>query len=1117
MEADQDGPRSFIMRSEYVRWARPGVDAKLLSIAGGDAGKDNRRPVRLARSLQNFMNAREYSFRHRFASTPMLFSYQSDGTSYLVLWRKMLGSADSHQLERKPHDLCEFLCERAWLASASGGQVVSTLALARIPRLMRDGKSASVHIAAMMKHWVHPFAQGHTSIAISFYSWDRACFSACFRLAQQHHNLCWARSGQLLFGDMWQHQKRKDVVLATPCAVHDINTGLKWSISLLLVQEERKHLFLLVEGLRKGARYLYAILEQFLTSHVDAQGAAGHDVETARAFWQAVGIDDLMLDDFAELDPVWDGNLLHVRTDFPVSSKVFERLQAMMVYPWTWRKYNSARFMVLGTGALTLLQARLLGLDRVVTMGRAGPHASSYWLHHYDCMGPEMSDYIIAVGMGAQPATALQRSVMKDCRIPMRVKELEDLIASGQHALQMLPPSLWKRLASTSLGSQSWSALKASALLVSSVSCCWFDKHVLADARKPPWSFCVGDLQANAKALRSGSAAELDEVSLQLRHLMRMGLCTEMEVASALALMQQCSWSTLEVEQSHGSLAVCHRAQPETFGSTLAMRSYLHMCRSLFTEPPEVVAEKRLRAKLDRLERTNPNMLRSTSVWYQEIAGIVNTTLGEGAHRSLGFWQGRLASASAHWNGLDAAERQRFERLAEGRRQDMWAEVHQQQEDVAAALRDLRHRQAVNKRTTPQHHLGTNRFTNADLTDLWAYFDREAESQPVTDRYMAIVAESAREIEGDEMAALGCMEHRPTGFDRRQRIQFWAEMVCANREIFSGACLMQLDPNTRHILRSWIVLCATKNPLQVFLQEVCHCMSPDMSEADRVDFMSLAPHEHWMKMVPGKWFVDTEIELDTEVDELFVLPRVDAADGAWLFSEFDLVPWYLFVKDLEIGRRGAGGAAAPAGHARAVPAWAARWLRTDTSRDTFRASAHATAPAAAAAAAPEVELTAEQEAEVDAELAEVRAWLAGVLPAHTHHFSVRVLGGRWTRRNRGRPWDAVQGFARSEMAILFCQSFGMQQSARFGRTHFVKHQGYDLAIAWAERMQFYFNMWEGQDYNEMTYSPAAAAAHDDLEFVTLILAAGQDTEFWDRGMAIHTMLPGPWSPEVWAD
>ena len=117
----------------------------------------------------------------------------------------------------------------------------------------------------------------------------------------------------------------------------------------------------------------------------------------------------------------------------------------------------------------------------------------------------------------------------------LQVDALTAIMSNGQDELQQVPAWMWRRISCTLLGDQHWEGSKSQALHVAAATCCWFEQHVLDIARHDIWRFCAGDTVANAAALRSAHAADLDPVCLQLRHLQNLGMVTYMEVASALA------------------------------------------------------------------------------------------------------------------------------------------------------------------------------------------------------------------------------------------------------------------------------------------------------------------------------------------------------------------------------------------------------------------------------------------------------------------------------------------------------------------------------------------------------------------------------------------------------
>ena len=239
--------------------------------------------------------------------------------------------------------------------------------------------------------------------------------------------------------------------------------------------------------------------------------------------------------------------------------------------------------------------------------------------------------------------------------------------------------------------------------------------------------------------------------------------------------------------------------------------------------------------------------------------------------------------------------------------------------------------------------------------------------------------------------------------------------------------------------------------------------------------------------------------------------------GFFMFavSDVDMIPWTVFVAAMEWIEGPASAAAdhegAPAKRAKKLPGWASAWLGCSESTGGAASSSGDTAPAR-----PEIisdaPLTEEQEAEVASELAEIRGWLAAVLPAHVDHFSIRVLGGNWTRRFRHNSWDALQGYCRSDMAQLFAYQFDLQQTSRFGRTQFGRQDAYLLALSWCQRMSFYFQIWQECDFAAMDFTGAEADNNnfDDLELVEAMLAHGQDSPMWLRGAEIRGMVPGAW-------
>ena len=103
-----------------------------------------------------------------------------------------------------------------------------------------------------------------------------------------------------------------------------------------------------------------------------------------------------------------------------------------------------------------LLQARLLGLDRIVALGRSAPCASDYWLHHYGALDDRRCRFFVVCGLGACVGDSLLVAVMEDARVPRRSEALAGIAREQNdflHGCPRLAGGVWHPLwAPTRLG-----------------------------------------------------------------------------------------------------------------------------------------------------------------------------------------------------------------------------------------------------------------------------------------------------------------------------------------------------------------------------------------------------------------------------------------------------------------------------------------------------------------------------------------------------------------------------------------------------------------------------------------------------------------------------------------
>ena len=128
--------------------------------------------------------------------------------------------------------------------------------------------------------------------------------------------------------------------------------------------------------------------------------------------------------------------------------------------------------------------------------------------------------------------------------------------------------------------------------------------------------------------------------------------------------MQQCSFSTMGVEQQHGSYATMKRLHPDYGLQTLAARGYLHSCRALFSPEEFSSVIDKLQKELTKLEHKQPHKVGGRSMFLQRM--LANDELAvpevedaETADQPAQVLQQqhRLRIAQQLWQALPAAKR----------------------------------------------------------------------------------------------------------------------------------------------------------------------------------------------------------------------------------------------------------------------------------------------------------------------------------------------------------------------------------------------------------------------------------------------------------------------------
>ena len=157
---------------------------------------------------------------------------------------------------------------------------------------------------------------------------------------------------------------------------------------------------------------------------------------------------------------------------------------------------------------------------------------------------------------------------------------------------------VWDRLAQVAGPEVTSHGLRSDCLKSAGIAAAYIRRKVFDEIKQYPWRLALGDVEANLRELDASQDDISDTFAASVRALLRVGY-DPAKVKQAILLLRECPFSTVHVEQSHGSLAVLHRFHRAYTCEQLCQRAMLHQARHLFTQSED---ERRIERHLQRLE-----------------------------------------------------------------------------------------------------------------------------------------------------------------------------------------------------------------------------------------------------------------------------------------------------------------------------------------------------------------------------------------------------------------------------------------------------------------------------------------------------------------------------------
>ena len=311
---------------------------------------------------------------------PIFFCYTCDGWSSFVDSRSSKRQAEV-LVRRCGRHREEYLLQRGVLrtlsASDGGSQVVHLIVP---PRPLRRGRGSWNVFVAAGECWGTLRSLGHRGISVTVYLQDGALHESSLRKFRGKHEVWYdvdicpvdAPERDILYNSEW--------VFGLQCKAHSCSNGLKWGLVSDVTASEVEDAHIVVQSLINSSMSLHSMMDVFLQQHLVFR-EDDDDLQSITDFWEFLDVHDPgMLALLAEVDPMWEGGRLRVRSDLQHDPECWSKVSVCIAFCWRWLSWSDTRWVRAGRSARYYLRSLAAGIAGQAALCLSDPHVSSYHL-----------------------------------------------------------------------------------------------------------------------------------------------------------------------------------------------------------------------------------------------------------------------------------------------------------------------------------------------------------------------------------------------------------------------------------------------------------------------------------------------------------------------------------------------------------------------------------------------------------------------------------------------------------------------------------------------------------------------------------------------------------------
>ena len=1053
-----------------------------------------------------------------FSGAPLLTSKSADGTPCKTMEKHKYTTPSGKVFWRVGRAGHEFLLKNQFIRGSRPAGVASQVVL-QDPVPLLHGKTAGAIFAACSQHWRSLRQLGHHGIAIEHYCYDRCGLEAQERMWRVWHERAHIPQEVLRAKDCpSEHRLRmSELVLVTACAAHDVQSAYRWAMGEAARDRTLlRDVYISIEALRNSMDIIVGHIAEWVAKRMEfVRPIPEPEAKSREYLWLFLGVEEETAHILAhKLQLHFHDNRIQVSEGAVGDPDLIDTIITCMQSAFKFIKFSESRFLTVGVACRTLLAAFLLGIEDLVAFIKADEHASKWYLNGFARLRaePGRMEFVAKAAFVSRVTDGVMAEILKDPRAALRYDEYWKALCEDMKYIVELPESVWETAAS--IIELEPDEFRSSCIQGGHVSFHFFWRRVLQPAGELPWSLCQGDLAQNLKALGERDVPPPDPVSSKLWQMVRSDF-SEASLVRTLELMRDISWSTLPVEQQHGSMASLHRHHPEYTTETLVARTLVHHLYKLL---PKVTKEQKqvdtMQRQIQALMNKHPSRASGRQLLLGRLFAKMRSQAWTHSTREVpADMRHRIMKGHARiWRACPLADQHQLDTLAmmhaQGANSAIAAKadcLRRQRDELLAEIAE----EADERRPLVMSECSLSEEQLARFGELLG--SKEFGATKV--QLLRANASSCPRPIADPVA-----EPRKADYcwsSTKPQMPEWAQQVCQKREHFEGVVFMVRRRESKEY-EFWKFVYAVKSPAYLAISRV---RRDESHPAFSIYHDPAAPPRDLWAFHCN--FADNDsAAVLREVAEasIFVIPDVRHLAGMRMAGPCEALPfrhWMALVPDPEKAGEPAAKKARkqqidPAlmdafpfafpieertGSSKALEKSKAKPSKADDSEgeDSDESTEEEVGDSSMQDAAGEV--LEELEDWAMKTLDDARAALAEKQDLEVDSFKTVVLGGKWTEKHKKMVFDSVQGKASGNLANTFCDQRGLQYSMRFGgKTRDFSVCGV-LARAWCHRMQHFFNSYiasplpKGTEYPEHIHSDYVETS----EFQALVASA---TDAW---------------------